>query len=410
MASDSDDVIDVPGQIGKAQQIPPNMMLLKMENESMMAAAVMRPRSPAKIVKQLQDLIDAFPASADDAVYSKPVGKVKRIECAECNNVYEVTANKTSYQCTKCGSKKPPKSVGREIMKFAEGLSIRAAESVRSIFGYTRLATTTEILENGCARITGVFVDYAAGNITSDERIVSNFYTSYQGQKIPIAEDRFLNLNVKAEKSKLRRDIILDSVPNEVKAAFIDMCEKKLTAMVTPEKVEKEILPWFAERGISREHLEKLIGRPLALGWTEDDRLRLKKIAAAIKNEEISVAELLADVDGVKPQGGSKVGESSVGDKFGKDKKPEGADAAPSGGSADANNDVPKFDAAAVVKEFEACKSKTSAKLVYDRLCGPESTLSEDERATVTNYYDVTCARIDIGADKTKPGEQKSLV
>lgn len=330
MATDLD---EVSNQIATAQQLPANIVLLKMENESMMAAAAIRPRSPAKIVKQLGELIEAFPASADDAVYSKPVGKVKRIECGDCPETYEVTANKRSFQCPKCGSKREPKSIGREVMKFAEGLSIRAAETVRAIFGYTRLATTTEILDNGCARVTGMFVDYAAGNITSDERIVPNYYTSYGGERTLIAEDRFLSLTVKAEKAKLRRDIILDSVPNEVKAAYMDMCEKKLAAMVTPEKVQKEILPWFAERGISLEHLEKLIGRTLKMGWTEEDRLLLKKTASALKNEEITVQELLRDINGTNDGPAT----SPVGAKFGRDKETTTANTEP---AKESNNDV----------------------------------------------------------------------
>lgn len=316
--NDSDDVINVPAQVNSAQQLPPNLVLLKMENENMMAAAAIRPRSPAKIVQQLRELIEAFPQSADDAIYSKPVGKVKRVNCGACGATHEVSPKKTYLECPKCGNKNKQSTDGREVMKFAEGLSIRAAETIRSIFGYTRLATTTELMPDGCARISGMFVDYAAGNITSDERIVSNYYTSFKGDRTYIEQDRFLALNVKGEKSKLRRDIILDSVPNEVKAAYIDACEKKLAGLVTPEKVEKEILPWFASRGISLDHLEKMIGRTLKMGWTEEDRLQLKKVASALKNDEVSVAELIRDIEGKNDvAGGGKVAESDLNAKFG---------------------------------------------------------------------------------------------
>jgi nitrogenase subunit NifH len=85
------------------------------------------------------------------------------------------------------------------VKKYAEGLSIRAAESIRSVFGYNRLATSVEQLPDGCVKLTGIFVDYAAGNITADERIVSPFYKKARSNVMErIPEDRFLNVVVKS--------------------------------------------------------------------------------------------------------------------------------------------------------------------------------------------------------------------
>jgi hypothetical protein len=190
----------------------------------------------------------------------------------------------------------------RRVKKFAEGLSIRAAESIRSIYGYTRLAVTTEPLEDGRAKITGTLVDYAAGNLTSDERIVSPFYKSRQGQIVRMPEDRFLDVKVKAEKSKLRRDVILDSVPNIVKACFRDACEKKLQELVSPELIEQKIIPAFAQYGLSAEHLERIIGRPYKLGWRESERMELRKILTALQNGETTAHELLGDLDAPAPK------------------------------------------------------------------------------------------------------------
>jgi hypothetical protein len=293
-----EDVIDVTSrQLASAQNLPPDLMLLKMENESIMAVARAVPRDPLKIVAQLKQLIDAYPAAADEAIYSKPVGTVTEITC-QCGIKYEVSyIDKDTTVCPACEAKPSRDARTRKVKKFAEGLSIRAAESIRSIFGYTRLATTCDIRPDGSAKITGVLVDYAAGNVTSDERIVSPYYKSKTGAMVKTPEDRFIGVVVKAEKSKLRRDVILDSTPAIVKALFRDECEKKMLELVAPEVIEQKILPAFLERGISVEHLEKLVGRPRKLGWREEERLELRKILTALKNEETTVAELLADLD-----------------------------------------------------------------------------------------------------------------
>lgn len=282
-------------QLQKASELPPNLMLLKMENETIMSAARIAPRDPMKIVEQLKQLIDAYPAAADEAIYSKPVGKVQRVTCGKCGIKYEVQKVGPDTECPSCRSK--DRREARQVQKYAEGLSIRAAETIRSVFGYTRMATTCELLPNGDARITGVLVDYAAGNMTSDERIVSPMYKSYSGGMVRTPLDRFLNVVVKAEKSKLRRDVILDSVPGIVKALFRDECEKKLQQLVSAELIEQKVLPAFLEYGITLEHLEEIIGRKFAMGWKEEDRLQLRKILTALKNEETTVEEVL---DGIR--------------------------------------------------------------------------------------------------------------
>ncbi len=291
-----------------AERLPPDLMLLKMENESIMAVARTAPRDPLKIVAQLQQLIDAYPAAADEAIYRKPVGTVLEVVCAACGIKYEVVKLEQDTVCPACDAPavqrgKAPQA--RKVKKFAEGLSIRAAESIRSIYGFTRMATTTETLDDGRAKLTGVLVDYAAGNVTSDERIVTPWYKSRGGQMARTPEDRFLNVVVKAEKARLRRDVILDNTPNIVKAMFRDACEKKLESLVSPEVVEQKILPAFAEFGITAEQLDKIVGRPRKLGWKQTDRLELRKILGALRDGETTVAELLADLDaGAKPAAG----------------------------------------------------------------------------------------------------------
>lgn len=293
---DSDNEVEQHGrQIAAAAQLPADLMLLKMENETIMAAARVQPRNVPAILRQLQEIIDVYPEAADEAIYVKPVGTELRITCGGCGKEYVVPyIPKDGVDCPHCDAHSIKSQ--KKVKKFAEGLSIRAAESIRSIYGYNRLSMTTEEVEGGKVKISGVFVDYATGSMTADSRIVSPFYTDRFKKIQRHPEDRFLNVLVKAEKAKLTRDLILNSVPNVLKAAFRDSCEKKLASLISEERIKSEILPWFASKGLTQAALEAIIGRPAAMGWTEEDRSKLRQIASALKNEETTVAELLADL------------------------------------------------------------------------------------------------------------------
>jgi predicted Zn-ribbon and HTH transcriptional regulator len=282
-------------QANSIASLPADVMLMKMENESIMTVARAVPRVPAKIIGQLKELLEAYPAAAGNAIYRKPVGKVSEVTCGnpKCGIRYQVNKVDENTQCPSCESQ-ARKSVAK-VQKFAEGLGIRAAEAIRSVYGYTRLATTTEIMEDGKAKLTGVLVDYAAGNVTSDQRLLSPYYKSYSGKMEKTPEDRFLNVVVKAEKSKLKRDVILDNTPNIIKAAYREMCEEKLGELVSPELIEQKIVPAFAEYGISPEQLDTIIGKPRAMGWDQQCRLDCRKILTALKSGETTARDLLDD-------------------------------------------------------------------------------------------------------------------
>jgi len=361
MSTASSGEIDVY-QAETIAKLPADMMMLKMENESIMAVARTTPRDPVKIVKQLQELIDAYPAAADDAIYSKPVGTVTQVTCGDCRVKYEVAKLDRDTKCPACESGKIGTS--RSVKKFAEGLSIRAAESIRSIYGYTRMATTTEMLPDGRAKLTGVLVDYAAGNVTSDERIVSPMYKSRSGKMERTPEDRFLNVFVKAEKSKLRRDVILDNTPNIVKAMFRDACERKLEELVAPEVIDQKIVPAFAEYGITIDHLDQIVGRPKSLGWRESERVELRKILTALKNEETTVRELLDGLSGVPSNAASDTGSRA--------KKSSLKPAAPKEPVADEPieaDSAPAVPLDALRSAFECATSEEAIAAVFDEAC-----------------------------------------
>ena len=309
--------LDEARQLQAAAQLPADVALLKMENDQIFSLARMHPRDSKAMIGELKGLIEAYPEAADEAIYSKPVGTVMSIKC-KCGIKYEVGIQWKDRKpvaqqepCPDCGKWAPDEQ--KTVKKYAEGLSIRAAESIRSIFGYTRLSVQEEMLEDGKVKLRGVMVDYAAGNITADERTVSPYFKARSGHMVRTPEDRFLNVVVKAEKAKLRRDVILDTVPNIVKAAFRGECERVLKTLIAPEVVKQKIIPEFQQYGIGIEDLGKLVGRSSDLGWRETERLELRKILSALKNGETTKAELLdglgeVDTDSNPAQDGPSTG------------------------------------------------------------------------------------------------------
>lgn len=302
MSTNRPDEIDgevISRQMTAAEQLPMGMQLLRMENEQIMSLARVAPRDPAVIVSQLKAFLQAYPAAALEAIYAKPVGSVYSITCKDCRIIYEADGSGPGVECTVCGSKAKTNIERRQ--KYAEGLSIRAAETIRSVYGFTRLAVRMSLDESGKATIEGTLVDYAAGNMTSDERVVTPFYKSRDGDMRRTPEDRFLNVVVKAEKSKLRRDLILDSVPAIVKAVYRDECEAVIDNVVPEDFVNQKILPQFQRFGVTKAHLEQLVGAKVATGWTKDQTRELSNLLNGLKSGDTNVAELLAPLSIVTP-------------------------------------------------------------------------------------------------------------
>ena len=74
--------------IAALSKLKPNLAVLKMENDSIMAAALAHPRDPIHIIEQLKSLYEASPKLAERARYAKPVGKVE--VCPKCLSLIHI--------------------------------------------------------------------------------------------------------------------------------------------------------------------------------------------------------------------------------------------------------------------------------------------------------------------------------
>lgn len=245
--------------IDAAANLPRDLAVVKMENDQIFALAAARPRDMSAIRVELAEMIQAFPQFADDAIYEKPCGKDES---------------------------------GK--MKYARGLSVRAAEALAECYGFNRIHTDVESLPDGRVKIYASFTDFQKGRTWEDSTIVSPFYKGRNGQAQRHPEDRFLNVIVKSEKSKLVREVINRSINAPLKAWFESECEKRLSQTLTDAEIAK-ILAGFTSYGMNQDQVEQVVGRPRSMGWTQADRVRLLAVYNALKSGETTVAELMAD-------------------------------------------------------------------------------------------------------------------
>lgn len=283
--------------ITAAANLPRDLTLIKMENESIMALAAAHKRDHAAIREELIEQLEAYPAFARVAVYTKPVGTVQVVDC-QCGARYEETGRSIG-DCPRCGKIAPK---GRPTMKkkFARGLSIRAAEAIAEVYGFNRIRVDVQEIDANTVRIEATFVDLAKGRTYSDAGILSKFYRARSGETQRIPDDRFYNVVVKAEASKRVREVITRCVPPGLRAELLEIAEQRMKASLGAESIDK-IVSAFAEFRIGREELERVVGRSVGAGWTEEDRFTLLTLFNALKTQETTREEILEGLETTVP-------------------------------------------------------------------------------------------------------------
>lgn len=237
------------------QGISQDYQLVKMQSEQIASMAQVRPRNNRQVIADLLEQVELSPAFASECVYAKPVGKNERGE-----------------------------------MQYARGLSIRAAEAIASSWGYNSIEQSVEALDDDSVKIAVVFFDYQTGRRWSDAVIVSKFYRDRSGKMTRHSEDRFHNIIIKAEKSKLLREVIIRSVNPAIRMELQSKAESVIAKMLSDDTVEK-IVQSFSGIGVGLAQLENLLGKPMKSGWTVDDRMILHQVFTAIREGETTVAE-----------------------------------------------------------------------------------------------------------------------
>jgi hypothetical protein len=296
-------------------------------------------------------------------------------------------------------------------VKVIEGPSARMAEIVASAWGNCRAGARVIGEDDRFVTAQGAFIDLQRNVAITYEvkRRISGKYGKFS--------DDMIGVTANAACSIALRNAVFKGVP---KAFWNEIFQKaRQTAIGDSKSLAKrrgDMLAAFGKMGVSADEVYAYLGVPGEADISLDHIGLLIGVYQAIKEGETDVDQTFRP----KTEEAGKVGESSVGAKFGKGKTDTQGNAqgdagnnAAASGSAGTNNDV-QFDEAALGKEFDLCKSKTSAKSIYDRYCSPDATYTEEQRTIVSNLYEIATARIQKAADdagkKNKPGEQKNLV
>lgn len=306
------------GQLEAISRLPADMAIMKMENESIMSMAATRPRDFSRIKSEIQEQLNEFPEQAADLIYNKPVGR-ENDTCSECGcENYRGKGQKTpNARCFRC--KKDTVVEGQ--MKFARGLSIRAAEMLSESYGFNRVRGGCVDLDADKVQVEATFVDYQKGRVWTDSTIMSKYYRGRDGSMRRHDDDRFYNVLVKAEKSKVIREVIVRSVNSNLKKWLEDQAEKLIDQLLDDSTIDK-IIGQFSGLGVTQADIERLLGKTRKQGWTKAERKTLAGVWTAIKDKETSVSEAfgIGDEPGAPTNG--KVRTSPLNEKL--SDKPKG--------------------------------------------------------------------------------------
>lgn len=252
------------------QQMPRELAIIKIENDSMMAMAALKPRDYAVVLADLKSQLENFKSFAQQAMYAKPVGK--------------------------------DRDTGK--MKYARGLSIRAAEAIRCSMGHNKIRCSVTIIDADTVKIEATFTDFASGSIWQDETFVSKNYTSYQGKTLRHKDDRFADVVVKAAKSKCVREVILRSMPPGLRSELELLADKQIESFLDDSTVQK-LVASFSTKNVTVEMLENHLGKKIDVLVTEDRKI-LAGIWTALEQEETTVAQTFGEDE--KPAPATKPG------------------------------------------------------------------------------------------------------
>lgn len=227
--------------------------LVRLENETQLAVSVQRPRDEAKILKASLAELDLYPSLAEGAIYIKPVGK------------------------TESGK-----------MTYAEGLSIRTAESLSMRWGNNAYGVDIVGEDEDSATIAAVYLDYEANIRRVKQQRVSKWFKRRNGQLQKYAPDRF-DVVLNANGSKILREVILRSLPAGLKKEYENKARDLLGNKVDSKR--QAIVSRFKTLGVEQEKLISYVGKPVD-EWKKDEMVTLLGIYNALRDGELTVKDV----------------------------------------------------------------------------------------------------------------------
>lgn len=350
--------------------------LVKLENTTQMSVAVQRPRNEDKVLAAALSELERYPSMADEAIYSKPVGK----------------------------------DPDTNAMKYVEGLSIRAAESLAN--RWTNSAYACDIVNEDKETITiaAIFMDYEGNTRHVVQRRISKFYKKKNSTTIAQHSPDRLDVVVAASMSKALREVILRSLPAGLKKEYEHKAYKVLD-MQPLEQRRIAIVARFKEVGIKKDALEVHAGKKIEELTAEDLKV-YTGLLNAIRDGEISAEEALGIKKEEKPPEAVKPGISVAGPGNVESSDSRTGQETPSAGasSVDLSKSTPPGEGEAPFSEPEARKADPrptyswEAKLPED----PGKIVATANAITDRTEFDVFVKAIEPALEKMRATMRKA--
>lgn len=262
------------------QLVAQGAKLMRMENDSMAAVAVQRPRDESEVIKKAIRELDIAPENAKAAYYSIPY-KERQVD--------------GSYKVVK-----------------VEGPSIKAAMSLARRWGNCTVASRLMNEDESGWDLEGVFVDFETNFRVSRPFRVSKVAKKRGGGTYRLDPQREL-MALQAGASKAIRNATLAGLPDYLVSAYNNRAREivggKLDQKATPETVAA-VMRTFSKIDVTQEQLERYTKLSVDL-WTGNEIADLRGLWNAIQDGQVTAEEafaVAAEVDPIaKPQRASEV-------------------------------------------------------------------------------------------------------
>jgi len=241
------------------QLVAQGASLIRLENTTQIQISMQHPRDEAKILGDALKELDLYPSMADEVLYSKPVGK-------------DATTGK---------------------MKYAEGLSVRTAESLANRWKNSAYGCEITGVDEEGADLSAVFLDYENNTRHVLNKRVSRAYKDRNGAKKYHPPDRFSDVVIPANQSKLLREVILRSLPAGLKQEYEDKA-RQILGSGDAKKRSTKLVAGFMRLGVSKSKLEELAGKKVE-DLTAEEITELIGVGNAIRDGETTAEQLIVE-------------------------------------------------------------------------------------------------------------------
>ena len=273
-----EDEIISPIMAGSAAElIQQGAIVMRVENDSLMAAAIARPRRLQDVLRRALEELELDPEEAHNARYSLPFKN---------------------------------RGEGGDEITRVEGLSINAAMNLARCFG--NCSCTARILNEDAEGINlaGIFIDMETGFRIERPARASKRFRLRTGKVITLGPDR-MRMALQAEASKGLRNAVLAGLPSGLKSAY----ERKAILVASggdpdakaDEETLTKVLAGFAKRwSLTTEQIEVYLGRmhnedetvPMkAAEWRGRHIADLRALFTSLRDGQIKIEDVLGVPD-----------------------------------------------------------------------------------------------------------------